>query len=137
MYPSDIARSRGVSAKPRAANAPCPALQTAVEREVVLASSSTLSRWENRSHQAAAWRIHEVLVAQFIASFKRPPKKLVLDFDAARLPRSGATTPDQSFRLMYAKSRAHSIHSFSFLVFSIGGDSSADQSSSNTPELGD
>lgn len=59
-----------------------PALQTAVEREAVLASSSTLCRWENRADRAAAWRIQEVLVAQFIASFKRPPKKLVLDFDA-------------------------------------------------------
>jgi len=58
------------------------ALQTAVERSDELASSSTLCRWENRADREAAWRIHEVIVAQFIESFKRPPKKLILDFDA-------------------------------------------------------
>jgi len=58
------------------------ALQTAVERDVVLASSSTLCRWENRADRSAAWRIHEVMVGRFIASFKRAPKRLVLDFDA-------------------------------------------------------
>lgn len=58
------------------------ALQTAVERSDELASSSTLCRWENRADREAAWRIHEVIVAQFIKSFKRPPKKLILDFDA-------------------------------------------------------
>ena len=58
------------------------AIQTAVERDAVLASSATLCRWENRANREAAWRIHEVIVDQFIASFKRAPKKLVLDFDA-------------------------------------------------------
>ncbi len=58
------------------------AIQTAVGRTEVLASSSTLCRWENRADREAAWRIHEVMVEQFIASFKRAPKKLVLDFDA-------------------------------------------------------
>ena len=58
------------------------ALQTALECTEVLASSSTLCRWENRADRETAWRIHEVIVDQFIASFKRPPKKLVLDFDA-------------------------------------------------------
>jgi len=58
------------------------ALRTAVEREAVLASSATLCRWENRADRAAAWQLHEVLVDQFIASFKRAPKELILDFDA-------------------------------------------------------
>lgn len=58
------------------------ALQTAVERETVLASSATLCRWENRADREAAWQLHEVLVEQFIASFKRAPKTLILDFDA-------------------------------------------------------
>ncbi len=58
------------------------AIQTAVERDAVLASSATLCRWENRADREAAWRIHEVIVDQFIASFKRAPKKLILDFDA-------------------------------------------------------
>ncbi len=58
------------------------ALQTAVERDTVLASQSTLCRFENRAERESAWQVHQVLVEQFIASFKRPPKKLVLDFDA-------------------------------------------------------
>jgi len=58
------------------------AMQTAVERESVLASSATLCRWENRADREAAWKLHEVLVDQFISSFKRAPKKLILDFDA-------------------------------------------------------
>lgn len=58
------------------------AIQTALGRTETLASSSTLCRWENRADRMAAWRMHEVMVEQFIASFKRPPKKLILDFDA-------------------------------------------------------
>jgi hypothetical protein len=58
------------------------ALQAAVDRVDELASSSTLCRWENRADREAAWRMSEVLVDQFIASFKRAPKKLILDFDA-------------------------------------------------------
>ncbi len=58
------------------------AMQTAMERDQVLASAPTLCRFENRADGETAWRMHEVLVAQFIGSFKRPPKKLILDFDA-------------------------------------------------------
>jgi hypothetical protein len=59
-----------------------PAFQTAVNRVEALASSPTLCRWENGADRAVAWDIHRVLVEQFIASHKRPPKKLILDFDA-------------------------------------------------------
>ena len=58
------------------------ALQTALERDRVLASGSTLCRFENRADRGSAWALHGVLVEQFIASFKRGPKKLILDFDA-------------------------------------------------------
>lgn len=58
------------------------AIQTALDRTEDLASSSTLCRWENRANRETAWRIHEVLIERFIASFKRPPRKLILDFDA-------------------------------------------------------
>ena len=58
------------------------ALQTAVKRDTELASASTLCRWENRADRTTAWRLHDVLVDQFIASFRRPPKRLILDFDA-------------------------------------------------------
>ena len=50
------------------------ALQTAVERDQWLASASTLCRFENRADRETAWRLHEVLLDQFIASFKRAPK---------------------------------------------------------------
>lgn len=58
------------------------ALQTAVDRDRPLASPPTLCRLENRADRAAAWALHRVLVEQFIASFRRAPKELVLDFDA-------------------------------------------------------
>jgi hypothetical protein len=37
----------------------------------------------------SAWRLHEVLVKQFIASFKTTPAELVLDFDATDNPLYG------------------------------------------------
>jgi hypothetical protein len=58
------------------------AIQTALGRTEELASSSTLCRWENRADREAAGRIHQVIVEQFIRSFKKAPKKLILDFDA-------------------------------------------------------
>lgn len=58
------------------------ALQTAVERDERLASSPTLRRFESRADRQAVWRMHEVLVEQFIRSCKRAPKELILDFDA-------------------------------------------------------
>ncbi len=41
-----------------------------------------LSRLERRFDRGDGVRIHEILVDQFIASFKRPPKEPTLDFDA-------------------------------------------------------
>jgi hypothetical protein len=35
------------------------------------------------------WRLHEVLVEQFIASFPTPPSELILDFDATDDPVHG------------------------------------------------
>jgi hypothetical protein len=58
------------------------AWQTAVERDEPLASSPTLCRLEAQADRATAAAIHGVLVEQFIASFKKAPKELVLDFDA-------------------------------------------------------
>ena len=58
------------------------AIQTAVDRTDVLASSSTLCRWENRSDRQAAWGVHEIMADQFVASFDDVPKELILDFDA-------------------------------------------------------
>jgi hypothetical protein len=58
------------------------ALQTAVGRDEELAGQSTLCRWENSATASDAWAISEELVEQFIDDHKRPPKRVVLDFDA-------------------------------------------------------
>ena len=58
------------------------ALQTAVEKDRALASASTLCRFEQRAGRSEAVRMHEVLLERFMASYKRPPRRLVLDFDA-------------------------------------------------------
>jgi hypothetical protein len=64
-------------------------MQTAVGRVDTLASSPTLSRLDNRATRAQAWALHEVLIAQFIASFEVPPTELVLDIDASDVPLHG------------------------------------------------
>ena len=61
------------------------AIQTAVESDQELASSSTLCRFENQANREIAIGIHHILVEQFIASFKAAPKELILDFDATDL----------------------------------------------------
>jgi Transposase DDE domain group 1 len=58
------------------------AVQTALGRDQNLASAATLCRWENRADRQTAVAMHQVLIEQFMASFKQPPKKLILDFDA-------------------------------------------------------
>ncbi len=53
-------------------------------------SASTLCRFENRADRETAWRLHEVLLDQFIASFKRAPKPWrILDF---AMPDDAGTT---------------------------------------------
>jgi len=65
------------------------AFQTSVNRRGDLASAATLCRFENRMDRAIAVAIHEVMVEQFLKSFKRAPKKLILDFDATNDPVHG------------------------------------------------
>ena len=65
------------------------AMQTAVGVEREVASAPTLCRLEKWADQRTAWRLHEVLVQQFIASFKTAPEELVLDFDATDNPLHG------------------------------------------------
>ena len=59
------------------------------EREQPAASSPTSCRLENRAQRSAAVAFHALLLEQFIASFKKPPKALVLDFDAPDDPVHG------------------------------------------------
>ena len=65
------------------------AYQSAVGREDELASAPTLCRLEKLGTHAAAVKLHEVLVDQFIASFKTAPEELTLDFDATDCPLYG------------------------------------------------
>jgi hypothetical protein len=65
------------------------ALQTACDQVKALGSSSTVGRLERGADRRAAWALHEVLFAQFIASFRRRPKELILDFDATDDPVHG------------------------------------------------
>lgn len=58
------------------------AFQTSVGQDKLLASSPTLCRLENRATAEAAYKMHAVLVDQFIASHAEAPTSLVLDFDA-------------------------------------------------------
>jgi len=58
------------------------AIQTAAEQLNWLASAPTLCRIENAASREDAVAIHRVMVEQFIASFDKPPKELILDFDA-------------------------------------------------------
>lgn len=65
------------------------AMQTAIGVDREVASAPTLCRLEKWADRATAWRLHEVLVEQFIASFKTAPQELVLDFDATDNPLYG------------------------------------------------
>ncbi len=65
------------------------AMQTAVGVDREVASAPTLCRLEKWADRHTAWRLHEVLVEQFIASFKAAPEELVLDFDATDNPLHG------------------------------------------------
>ena len=64
-------------------------MQTALGRVDTLASSPTLSRLETRATHGQIWALHEVLVAQFIASHAGPPSGPVLDIDASDIPLHG------------------------------------------------
>lgn len=55
--------------------------QTAIGRDVELASAPTLSRFDNTATRGTAISMSKFIVEQFIKSFSKPPKRLVLDFD--------------------------------------------------------
>lgn len=65
------------------------AFQTAVEKDQLLGSRSTLCRFEQQSERRLMWQIHEQLLEQFIASYNAPPDSLILDFDATDDPVHG------------------------------------------------
>jgi hypothetical protein len=65
------------------------AMQTAVGVDHEVASAPTLCRLESWATHAAAVRLHEVLLDQFVACFASSPEELVLDFDATDNPLHG------------------------------------------------
>jgi len=65
------------------------AIQTAVGADKDLASSSTLCRFENAADRQLCWNISKAFVEVFIESFKKPPKEIILDFDATDDPVHG------------------------------------------------
>lgn len=65
------------------------ALQTATARVETLASPATLCRLEQRADRASAVAIHDILFQQFIKAHDRPPRRLILDFDATDTPLHG------------------------------------------------
>jgi len=58
------------------------ALQTAVGRDVDMASASTLCRFENSVDAKSLWALSSVLVDVFVESHKKAPDEIILDFDA-------------------------------------------------------
>lgn len=54
-----------------------------------LASQPTLSRFENGVSVASLFRLRDVLIDQFIASFSAPPRRLTLDIDTFDDPAHG------------------------------------------------
>lgn len=65
------------------------ALQTATSRVETLASPSTLCRPEHRTDRQTAVAIHELLFEQFVKAHDKPPRRLILDFDATDTPLHG------------------------------------------------
>ena len=59
-----------------------PAIQTAVDRLDALASSPTLCRLENRANRQMIFEANQLMVEKFIESFAKPPREIILDFDA-------------------------------------------------------
>jgi len=66
-----------------------PGFQTAINCETDLASTSTLSRFENSVSRNTIVEINKLHVETFINSFKKAPKKLILDFDPTDDPIHG------------------------------------------------
>jgi hypothetical protein len=66
-----------------------PGFQTAINCDSDLASSSTLSRFENSITRKVIVEANKIHVETFISSFKKTPKELILDFDPTDDPIHG------------------------------------------------
>ena len=59
-----------------------PLIQTVVGRDRLLATPSTLCRFENGIDRRACVDLSRLFVEFFVESFSAPPLELILDFDA-------------------------------------------------------
>lgn len=66
-----------------------PVHQIAAGQNQALASAPTLCRFENTQSREAAWAVNTALVEQFIASHRKAPPVVILDFDATDTPVHG------------------------------------------------
>jgi hypothetical protein len=64
-------------------------IQSLSGKDEKLAGASTLSRFENSANREICLSFASVFVENFISSFNKPPKELVLDFDATDDPVHG------------------------------------------------
>jgi len=63
--------------------------QTALNRVTPLASRSTLGRFEQQADRQSVVNAHRVMWQRFIAAYRKPPKRIILDFDATDIPVHG------------------------------------------------
>jgi len=63
--------------------------QTALNRVTPLASRSTLGRFEQQADRQSVVKAHRVMWERFIAAYRKPPKRIILDFDATDIPVHG------------------------------------------------
>ena len=75
-----------MTTKPCAKTWPCKRPLVWMRILQVLRALCRLEKWADKT---TAWKLHQALVEQFIASFKAAPEELVLDFDATDNPLHG------------------------------------------------
>jgi hypothetical protein len=66
-----------------------PIFKIACEKDDVLASQSTMCRFENATTRTTLYRIGEVLLDIFINSYEKPPKSIIIDVDDTDDPTHG------------------------------------------------
>ena len=63
--------------------------QSILGKDEPVASPSTLCRFQNSSTREDAVELNKILVELFLSSYKKPPKEIILDFDATDDPTHG------------------------------------------------
>ena len=63
--------------------------QSILGKDNAVASPSTLCRFQNRATRKDAVELNKIFVEIFLSSYKKPPKEIILDFDATDDPTHG------------------------------------------------